>query len=164
MGVLMESDARPGSSGSVAEARDENPASVGSECLIFLHPKCPCSRDTLLALARIESREPGLRVRIVFVGPADADEEWWSGRNWDLAKLVPGAVVQRDAGGDAARATGVRTSGHMLLYDAGGRLRFSGGLAPLRDESPFGLATGVPDSERTTCIRRPVRGCPLFDE
>ena len=162
MGIMMEYDARPGSPGTVADVRSETAASVAGECILFLHPKCPCARDTLIALARSEYHDPSLRLRIIFVGPTGADEEWWSGRNWELAKRIRGAVLERDGGGVAARSYGVRTSGHALVYGKGS-LRFSGGLAPPRDESPFELTSGLPNAP-AECVRRPVRGCQLFDE
>lgn len=170
MGLMMESDARPGPPGLVPEIRNVASVSTGDECIVFLHPKCPCARDTLILLARMEFRDPRIvRIRIVFTGPSGADEVWWSGKNLDLAMLVPGASVERDAGGEVARDYGVRTSGHTLVYAAGGKLLFSGGIAPLPGVSAKGDAIspaldavlrGSAGAPRT----RPVRGCPLFDE
>ncbi len=170
MGIMMESDARPGLSGLVPEVRYGASVSTGNECVVFLHPKCPCARDTLVLLARMEPHDPRIvRSRIVFIGPSGAEEDWWSGRNWDLALLVPGASVERDAGGEVARGYGVRTSGHTLVYSAGGSLLFSGGIAalsgafPKDDATPFVLDTLLRDSAGAPRTR-PVRGCPLFDE
>ena len=170
MVIMMDSDARPGSPGLVPPVREDASVSAGAECVVFIHPKCPCARDTLSLLARMDFRDPGIAsIRIVFPGAAGAGEDWWSGKNWDLARLVRGARVERDAGGAVARGSGVRTSGHTLVYAADGSLLFSGGIAPLRGASSDDGAApsvldavlrGSADAPRT----RPVRGCPLFDD
>ena len=166
MGVLMDYDARPGSPGAVPEERTDAALAGRGECIVFLHPKCPCARDTLILLSRRELRDQeAVRIRIVFTGLADADEEWWSGRNRDLAMLVPGADLERDAGGDLARRYGVRTSGHTLVFAADGTLRFSGGIGARPDRAvppldPDAVLRGSAEAPRV----RPVRGCPLFDD
>ena len=164
MGYWTAYDARPSSPGNVADTRVD-PAST--ELVVFIHPKCPCARAGLAALARTDSTD--CRVRIVFVGPETAAADWWIGPNWELANAIPSAKLERDAGGSLARSFGVRTSGHAVLYAADGQLLFSGGLSPTRSASPdravlpFHFSTMLADAPREV-LRRPVMGCPLFDD
>jgi len=155
-------DSRAGSPGHVAEAR---PTPL-TELVLFVHPKCPCARGGIAALAGMDAG--ACQIRIVFVGPAEADADWWTGRNWEDAAGIADAAVERDSGGAIAWAYGVRTSGHAVVYSADGRLLFSGGLAPSRNAAlaqsrpPFDLKAILAEPGETL-IRRPVLGCPLFD-
>src|SRR5687767_7468351 len=45
--------------------------------LLFLHPKCPCSRATLAELAQITTKsEKELDTQVIFVAPPGADTKW----------------------------------------------------------------------------------------
>ncbi len=99
--------------------------------LIFLHPLCPCSRSSVRELASIAS-DYGNRVSVhaVLLQPGGGRESWGeSAMEADLAAM-PRLQIWRDRGGVEARRFGVSTSGHVLLYDAGGHLIFSGGITP----------------------------------
>jgi hypothetical protein len=70
-----------------------------------------------------------------------------------------------EAGREAARF-GATTSGHVLLYDRGGRLRFSGGITASRghvgDNAGRAALLGLLIHGETERERTPVFGCPLF--
>ena len=97
--------------------------------------------------------------------PAHLPERWdASGIEQDLADL-PDILTWQDKGGSEARRFGVATSGHVLLYDAQGRLTYSGGITSAR-------ATGATTTAVMRCWPRswarkadrpgnPVFGCPL---
>ena len=152
-------DSTPGQAGHVPIRRE----STSAELVLFVHPKCPCARSALAVVARLD---PDFgKVRIVFVGHFGAEPDWWTGRNWESA----GDRAERDEGGTIAQSYGVRTSGHAVLYDADGRLRFSGGVAPARSAAPE-IERQIAEWKRllteydSPAVTRPVFGCPLFDE
>jgi hypothetical protein len=101
--------------------------------LIFLHPHCPCSRASLAELAHIMSRCAGrVSAHALLLLPARLPKRWGeSAIEQDLAEL-PDVVTWQDREGSEARRFGVATSGHVLLYDAQGRLTFTGGITSAR--------------------------------
>ena len=102
--------------------------------VLALHPACTCSQATLEQLDRLTASHPGaFDVVVLFAGyeglPAGAD-------------VIGPALAQHrnirridDPGAAIARRFGALTSGHALLYDEEGRLRFSGGLTRGRGET-----------------------------
>jgi hypothetical protein len=94
--------------------------------VMFLHPECPCSRASLAELSAIADDARGATIEVVFVdGEAD-------GVSWRLAGQISRVVRVVDLGGVEARRFGAMTSGHVVLYDRDGRLRFSGGITGSR--------------------------------
>jgi hypothetical protein len=141
------------------------PAGRGA-LLLFAHPHCPCSRATLDELEFLLDRAPGRAdVRVFLFAPAGSAPGWEGGDLWDRAAALPGARPLRDEGGRIARLFGARTSGQVLLYDAEGRLEFSGGITPARGhgganrgrDSVLALLTGAGGA----AAEAPVFGCPL---
>ncbi len=68
--------------------------------------------------------------------------------------------------GDEARRFGAATSGHVMLYDAAGRLHFSGGITPARGHEGDSLGRDAVidliEAYRSAGRRcSPVFGCPL---
>jgi hypothetical protein len=133
--------------------------------LMFAHPQCVCTRASLGELARMTGRFRDLAVYVVFMRPSDGGAEWDESDLWERAVHTPGVGAVRDPDGVEATRFGVITSGHALLYDASGRLAFSGGLTAARGregEGPGGrrlavvLTTGKPDQDQG-----PVFGCAL---
>jgi hypothetical protein len=103
--------------------------------LIFVHPRCPCSRASLAELAQVLDRCGGrVAARAVMFRPRGARTDWLPS---DIAAALAdqaGLRVEPDPGGEEARRFGVVTSGHVLLYDRRGDLIFSGGITPGRGE------------------------------
>lgn len=137
--------------------------------LMFVHPRCPCSRASLADLEGLLSRTRGLAAPVVvFVRPRGVEAGWERSELRRSAERIPGAAVVDDDGGEEARRFGALTSGACLLYDAGGRLAFSGGITSVRghegksfgEERIVALLTGVAADRRDS----PVFGCPLDDE
>jgi hypothetical protein len=111
------------------------PRQAGKPTLVLaLHPACTCSQATLEQLDRLMTSRPGTLDVVVLLAsydalPAEAD-------------VIGPALARRpelrridDRGGAVALRFGALTSGHALLYDADGRLRFSGGLTRARGEA-----------------------------
>jgi hypothetical protein len=74
-------------------------------------------------------------------------------------------IVLRDDEGEEAHRFGVRTSGQVLLYDAAGRLQYSGGTTGSRGKAGdnLGRASIIQMLNGTPVqANRPVFGCPLF--
>jgi hypothetical protein len=134
--------------------------------LIFLHPRCPCSRASVAELASIAS-DCGDRVsaHAVLLQPGGDREGWGQSElEADLADL-PRLRIWPDRGGAETRRFGVRTSGHVLLYDPGGHLIFSGGITPARGHQG---ANGGREAVRAGILgtvgggpKYPVFGCAL---
>jgi hypothetical protein len=102
---------------------------------------------------------------VLFVQPARMDSAWVESDLWRRAAAVPGVHAVRDPGGEEARRFGALTSGHALLYDADGALRYSGGLTASRGhEGANAGATAVRDlltRDEANLAAAPVYGCPL---
>jgi hypothetical protein len=142
--------------------------------VFFVHPHCPCSRASVRELALITARcQGGLDARVLFVEPAGLSREWTRTDLWYEASAIPGVEVITDHGGASARRFGVETSGHGLLYGAGGDLLFSGGITAARGHSGDnrGRSTIISllTDQTATALGRagPVQtfvfGCPLLD-
>ena len=135
--------------------------------LIFLHPRCPCSRASLAELARIVARgRDRLTARAVLLEPSGAPEGWADSDIAREAAAIPGVLTFRDEGGDEARRFGAATSGHVMLYDAAGRLQFSGGITPARGHEGDSLGRDavidlIDTDASTSRPCSPVFGCPL---
>ncbi len=102
--------------------------------VLALHPACTCSQATLEQLDQLTASHPAaFDVVVLFAGydglPAGADVIGPAlARQRDIRRVDdPGAAI--------ARRFGALTSGHALLYDEAGRLRFSGGLTRARGEA-----------------------------
>jgi hypothetical protein len=141
---------------------------VGSRptLLIFLHPCCPCSRASVAELAHIMSRAAGrVSVHAVLLQPTHPSEHWrGSAIEQDLVELRD-VLIWQDRGCSEARRFGVATSGHVLLYDAQGRLTFSGGITSARghEGDNYGRDTVLMQimGENGNRVGSPVFGCPL---
>lgn len=133
--------------------------------LVFSHPHCPCTRATFRELEQILAQVHfRIDVRVIFVGVSDEPAASEKISILSSAQL-PLAEIYCDEG-ELARQFRVKTSGHVLFYNAHGELRFSGGVTASRGhegDSCGGIAltswirTGAGDLETA-----PVFGCPLF--
>ncbi len=168
---LLTYAATPGAVGDVAKVWPEESRVVPDPAranLVFLaHPRCPCSRASLVELAQIMSRCRNLvTAHVLFIKSPQLPEEWEVTDLWHSAVAIPGVRVLADEGGVEARRFGGATSGHVLLYGTDGNLLYSGGVTVARGHcgdnagrsSVIGLlAEG--QAQRTACC---VYGCPLF--
>lgn len=134
--------------------------------VVFAHPHCPCSAATIGELERLlPYLKEKVDIRIAFIQPHDRGVDWVKGDLWSRASAIPGVEVIIDRDGKEADLFDARTSGHTYLYDAGGKLVFSGGITPSRGHMGDSLGrktilswleTGVYPLEKTK-----VFGCSL---
>ena len=172
--VLLQYSYRPGE---VGAALDHWPAQTKLQfvdrkpnLVMFLHPKCPCSRASLREFEEIVARcQDLLHGQIVFVRPRDASPKWVETDLWHAATAIPGVSVSTDFPGQSAARFGARTSGHTFLFDSKRALVFSGGITSSRghegdnvgrDSIVKILQTDVSGSSEPTQF--PVFGCPLL--
>jgi hypothetical protein len=136
--------------------------------VVFAHPKCPCTDATIGELSILMTRLQGkATAAVIFVRPANLPDAWEKTELWHNAEAIPGVSVFSDMGGVEARRFGAQASGQTILYDAGGRMRFSGGITASRGHSGDNagrsaiislVTTGTAQTERTS-----VFGCSLHD-
>ncbi len=163
----------PGETGAVPETFTERISRTTDHqkplLLVFLHPRCPCSRNTLMEFEKLLARHPGtFELRFYFVHPADTAADWYLGENWDRARAIPLAHVEVDSNGKLAKSLGVRTSGHVLGYAPDGRLLFSGGLSEARSGHHAGEGGRMLENAMMETDHPPVRtsvfGCRLLND
>ncbi|WP_158261050.1 MULTISPECIES: hypothetical protein [Pirellulaceae] len=139
--------------------------------LVFLHPGCPCSRATLDNLLPI-STTPSLSIVLVCMGdefhPGENANDFASCRQqlneWKTRNNVS---LHFDTKDEEAHRFQAKTSGHCMLFNAQGKLKFSGGVTSSRGHqgASAGLASleaalnGSPEYETY-----PVFGCPLHSK
>jgi hypothetical protein len=160
---------RPGDSGRAApvwpvgvdlpRARDR------ATLVVALHPGCACSQATLEQLDRLAGSNPGVVQIIALV--ADYPE-FPASQDVLGSKLAALRDVRRvtDPHAALARRFGAVTSGHALLYDADGRLRFSGGLTRARGHAGDSagldfLRAYIERRPPTSGVSTPIFGCTL---
>ncbi len=172
LGALQAYKSRPGHSGRTPVVFTDWKSDADSpgrpRLLMFLHPMCPCSKASLKELAEIVARNPDkATVELVFVNPKDAGPEWAKTSLRAQAAAIPHVHLVDDDGALAQRL-GAETSGYVVLYDADGKLLFSGGITRSRGhegdnsgrQAICSLLSGNTDVARGA--KTPVYGCPLF--
>ncbi len=101
--------------------------------VMFVHPRCPCSRASLGELAVLLAQSPQrVNVQVVFLKPAEVDARWLESDIWRQAELIYGATLHTDEAGAEAERFHSQTSGDTMLYDVGGKLLFHGGITAER--------------------------------
>jgi hypothetical protein len=106
------------------------PRGTGQATLVmFVHPKCPCTRASLAELEQFMTIAPhGVVARIVLWRPEGGGRNWERTDLAERAAAIPGTRVMVDVGGLEAARFGAVTSGETYLFDTAGRLQFHGGL------------------------------------
>lgn len=101
--------------------------------VLFLHPKCPCSRASVEEFDRIMAQTGGkVRAFAVFAQPKGWSAKETQSALWKRVSRIPGVQLVLDPDGKEADRFGVLTSGHVLAYDTRGRKVFTGGITPSR--------------------------------
>ncbi len=136
--------------------------------ILFAHPHCPCTRATIGELALLMARVQGkVSACVLFVKPKGVAEDWEQTDLWRSAAAIPGVIVLEDEDGVEAARFGANVSGQAALYDANGRLLFSGGITASRGHSGDNagrsaivslLTAGTAQQAKTA-----VYGCSLHD-
>jgi hypothetical protein len=101
--------------------------------IMFVHPRCPCSRASLAELREIMARAQGhLNASVLFLRPQGAADMWESTPTWAEAQNISGVITGVDRDGAEAARFGAATSGHTVLYSPAGQLLFAGGITAAR--------------------------------
>lgn len=170
MAQYSQTAAAAGSPPSHWPETSQMPLSPGQPTLVmFLHPRCPCSRATLGELEQLAAHCPGLfHAQVWFIRPEGMAEEWVKTDLWHAASAIPGVQVHVDHDGKEARSFQAATSGQTLLYDAAGALVFQGGITLARGhagDNPGRDAIEVFLKQKNTLsASAPVFGCALARE
>ncbi|HEY4312393.1 MAG TPA: hypothetical protein VGN12_23290 [Pirellulales bacterium] len=172
-GALMLFQQTPGIS---AQAPSQWPASTNirpspgrAQLVVFVHPRCPCTRATLDELKElVENATTPVDVHLLYYRPAGTEKDWLRTDLWDSASRISNAVVHEDINGELARRFGVKTSGQVLYYDGRGRLLLATGITAGRGNTGANqgrdavaalLAGHVPSTDQAA-----VFGCPLGND
>ena len=134
--------------------------------VMVAHPRCPCTRASIGELALLMAHGQGrATATVLFVKPAGFEDGWEKSDLWAGAAAIPGVTAVSDENGVEALRFGAKTSGQTILYDAEGRLLFSGGITASRGHSGdnAGRSAIVALLTRGTATRRQtsVFGCTL---
>jgi hypothetical protein len=137
-----------------------------SSLLMLVHPQCSCTRASLDELRSIVSRSHGaVSAWVLFVRPTGMDQGWERSATWTQAQAIPNVTVLLDDKGLEATRFGALTSGHVVLYDPGGRLLFSGGITGARGHEGDNVGRrrilGLLDHSIVGRTGHEVFGCPL---
>jgi hypothetical protein len=135
--------------------------------VMLAHPHCPCTRASLGELARLMAQARGrVTAYVLFVKPSDFPDGWEQTDLVTSAAAIPGVTVVRDDEGVEAGRFRAATSGQTMLYDAGGRLLFSGGITGARghegDNAGRAAIVSLLTTDEAGQKGTPVYGCPLF--
>lgn len=135
--------------------------------LMFVHPRCPCTRASIEELARLMrfARER-LAVTVCVFSPTELHDGWERTELWASAQAIPGVAMYRDRDAREAQRFQAVKSGTVLLYSPAGRLLFSGGITNGRghEGDSVGRATILALLEGRPAPEDPVPafGCPIY--
>lgn len=161
---------RPGEVGVVPDHWPEQVLTVAEagdwRTLVFLHPKCPCSRATIDTIREVWQTHQRGQLLLITVLPEGVPQDWHQTDIYQKAQKIPNATLVMDRDGHISERFGARTSGHVLVYDPSGDLSFSGGVTPWRGHAgPSGgkraLEVLLADRDDTQPASADVYGCPL---
>lgn len=152
--IWHAAEAKPGRAGTpTAESSGER---RGPLAAVYVHPHCPCTRGALPAF--VAAVPPGIDLRVLFVRPPGVSANWERSRSWEIADAAPGVTLGVDIDGAAAIADGAETSGHLVVRDAAGRVRFRGGIGRAGMQALADIAAG----REPGVSEADVFGCPLL--
>jgi len=145
------------------------PTAERATLIMLAHPHCPCTRASIEELDRLMAQAGDrLAVDVLFVAPPDASGGWEATDLRRSAAAIPGVTVLDDVDGVEARRFGALTSGQVLVYDAAGRLRFSGGITAARghagDNAGRSAIVALLDGAASASVETPVFGCSIVDD
>jgi hypothetical protein len=169
--ILRGYESKPGVTAVVPDswpaASRIEPAADRPTLVMLAHPRCPCTRASIGELARLMTQAQGrVRAYVLFVKPPGFSDEWAHTDLWASAAAIPGVTPVRDDGGVEAGLFHATTSGQTVLYDAAGKLLFSGGVTSARghagDNAGRAAIVSLLTSDAAEGRGTPVFGCPLF--
>ncbi|WP_145026409.1 thioredoxin domain-containing protein [Caulifigura coniformis] len=137
--------------------------------IVFVHPKCPCTRASLEEVAALHHRcGDKLDMQFVFLERGDAPWRSEDTEHWETVRAINAGPAFVDVSGTEHRRFGATTSGEALLYMPDGSLAFHGGVTVGRGHS--GVSAGRTAIEAIVLnstgsgrdfTRTKVYGCPL---
>jgi hypothetical protein len=135
--------------------------------VMFVHPKCPCTKASIDALTRIlTTARERLDAVVVFWKPSDVPAGWERTETWRAVAAIPGVRAIVDVDGAEATRFGAETSGEVLVYGRDGARLFAGGITPSRGQ--IGASRGaeaiaaIARGEVPPVAETPVYGCPII--
>jgi hypothetical protein len=139
--------------------------------LVFLHPKCPCSRATVAELQRLFASRGNyarpVSLCVVATIPASAQTSWAQTSLVERSLKLDHARLHVDRGGIEAVLFRAEVSGTVMLFDANGALRYAGGITASRghegDNAGRDALAGILAGERYAA-HFPTFGCRLVLE
>jgi hypothetical protein len=136
--------------------------------VMFAHPQCPCTRASIGELAVLMAHSQDLaRVYVEFIRPEGSGPDWLHTDLWRSAEEIPGVLVRADERGREAGYFQATTSGRVVLYDARGKLLFTGGITSSRghdgDSAGLSALMKLLHHEATSTRETPAFGCSLLD-
>jgi len=137
--------------------------------IMFVHPKCPCTRASVEELNRLLARCRGeVAAHVFFVKPSGFGEEWTHSDLWRTASAIPDVVIQEDPDGAQAHLFGAETSGDVVVFNPRGQLLFNGGITSGRghagDNAGESAVASILAGKKTPTRETPVYGCSLFGQ
>ena len=134
--------------------------------IMFIHPRCPCSRASLSELATLMAHFQGkVETQVLFFQPQSAPADWAQTDLWQSAEVIPGVEARTDASGIEQQRFGARASGEAFLYQPDGELLFHGGITTSRghtgDNAGRDLLEAILLRQQRTKTEAPVFGCQL---
>ena len=115
-------------------AQSRIPRKAGLPTVVVLaHPRCSCTRATISELAELMARvHDRATAVVVLVRPSGMPERWEQTDLWRSAAEIPGVTVMADPEEVEADRFHAQASGQTMLYSAGGKLLFTGGITAAR--------------------------------
>jgi len=137
--------------------------------VLIAHPKCPCTAASIHELRELIAwSDTPLTTHLVFLSGPEGNASWFTGRTVDIARASNGVQLHFDQENQEVERFAVTTSGHVLLYDTAGRLRYSGGITASRGHRGANRGSrtilSLLDDRVSTGSPLPVYGCAMFSE
>ena len=109
--LATENDIRPTAAGAAPTNWPSDSqirrSDAGWTILMFVHPRCPCSRASLAELSRIaEECSERVTVHLAFIHPDGTPADWAHTSLWEAAARMPGIQVTFDKSGHEASRFG----------------------------------------------------------
>ena len=171
-GALVVYEYIPGRDGGIPSAwplQSKIPHATDQPTLVmFAHPDCPCTRASIGELTELITHcRNKVKAYVLFLQPKGTGKNWLDTDLWRSAAAIPGVVVQADEEGNEARRFQATTSGQVVLYDAGGKLLFRGGITSSRghygDSAGLSAIITMLHGGKAAPWQTPVFGCSLLD-
>ncbi len=140
----------------------------GYSVVMFVHPKCPCTRASLRELGRLLATFPKLAVEFYVYAPMDMPTEWTRTDLWNSAQKLTPQPLRLDSDGALAKRLSATTSGHVFVVRSDGWIAYSGGLTSARGHEGDNLGRSTvtrilsrPPKDISNHHQLPVFGCEL---